>query len=166
MYHGCVMNWLKRNGTSVAATLIAAALTIAFGSIAVFSLLGARYPERLDPMFTRMTGSVESGTSTNASAIIGLVFMIVVLVSAIIVIGLAFRQAWARESAFVIYGFLGLLVLSVSIGGLAGDPPAPSAWTGMLVGVANISIVVLLLLPPTSRAFRGGHRSIRLIEPG
>jgi hypothetical protein len=50
---------------------------------------------------------------------------------------------------------LGLVVLATSIGGLAGDPPARSAWTGVLVGIANLAIVGLLLTKSASRVFSG-----------
>jgi hypothetical protein len=49
--------------------------------------------------------------------------------------------------------------VAVSLGGLSADPPAPSAWVGMLTGLANIAIVVLLLVPPTSRDFRSSGRA-------
>jgi hypothetical protein len=144
-------------------------LTIIFGITAVDSWLGAFYPERLDPTFARLTGSIadtdptraSSGAAGNASALIGLVMGIVVILSIVIIIGLMFRGQWAREAAFVIYGFLALLALAASLAGLAADPPAPSAWTGVLVGVADLAIVGLLMAPATSRDFssRPANRS-------
>jgi hypothetical protein len=156
--------WIRVHGTTVGAILIALALTIVFGFLALDSWLGAFYPERLDPSFARMTGaisrtdvsnSVRGGAASNTSGIIGLVMSAVVLLSAIIIVGLVFLRAWAREAAIVVYGILGLVVLAASLGGLAADPPAPSAWTGVLVGLANLSVVGLLLAPASARSDSG-----------
>lgn len=86
---------------------------------------------------------------------IGIVIGSVVVVSIIVVVGLMLVQAWAREAALVIYGVLGLVVLAASLGGLAGDPPAPSAWTGVLVGITNLVVVGLLLSKSSARIFSG-----------
>jgi hypothetical protein len=158
-----VTTWIRLHGTTAGAIFIASTLTIIFGIMAVDSWLGAFYPDRLDPKFARLTGSIadtdptraSSGAAGNTSALIGLVMGIVVILSIVIIIGLTFRGQWAREAAFVIYGFLALLVLAASLGGLAADPPAPSAWTGVLVGVADLAIVGLLMAPATSRDFSG-----------
>jgi hypothetical protein len=158
-----MVTWFKGRGTTVGAVLILLALTSVFGFIAIDSLLGAIYPERLSPSFARMLGSISEtdpgsargGPATNASGMIGVVMGSVVIVSVIILVGLILIQAWAREAALVIYGVLGLVVLAASLGGLAGDPPAPSAWTGMLVGIANLMIVGLLLTRSSARIFSG-----------
>lgn len=162
-----MISWLRAHGTGAAAILIASGLTLAFGYVAVDSLLGAFDPNRLDSNFTRnalgmgASGSSQGagGAASNASAIIGVVIGAVVILSLIIIIGLAFRRDWAREAGVVIYGLLGLMSVAVSLGGLSADPPAPSAWVGMLTGLANVAIVVLLLVPPTSRDFRSSGRT-------
>ena len=159
-------SWLGAHATIAGAILIASGLTPAFGYVAVDSLLGAFDPGRLDSNFTRSalgmggTNSAQGvgGAASNASAISGVVIGAVVILSLIIVIGLAFRRDWAREAGVVIYGLLGLMSIAVSLGGLSADPPAPSAWVGMLTGLANVAIVVLLLVPPTSRDFRNSGR--------
>lgn len=165
-----MISWLRAHGTTVGATLIASVLTLSFGYIALDSLLGAINPERLDGNFGRGalsfaspgTGTDAGAVAANASAIIGVVIGAVVLVSAIIVVGLAFRHQWAREAGMVIYGMLGLLTVAVAFGGFAADPPAPSAWVGMLTGVANLAIVGLLFAPATARDFnrRPKRRSV------
>ena len=161
-----MISWLRAHGTLAGAVLIASGLTAAFGYVAVDSLLGAVDPSRLDSDFTRSAlgmGGVRDpqgigGAASNASAIIGVAIGAVVILSLIIVIGLAFRRDWARETGAVIYGLLGLMSFAVSLGGLSADPPAPSAWVGMLTGLANVAVVVLLLVPPTSRDFRNRAR--------
>jgi hypothetical protein len=131
---------------------------------ALRGFLGALDPDRLQRDFGRGVLSAASGGSTadaggaaaNASAIIAVVIGAVVLLSAIIIIGLAFRGEWAREAGLVIYGLLGLVAIAASLGGLAADPPAPSAWLGVFTGLANFTVVGFLLAPATSRDFK--HR--------
>ncbi|MEA2022653.1 MAG: hypothetical protein U9N79_00010 [Actinomycetota bacterium] len=162
-------SWLRLHGTTVTAVLVALVLTVSFGYVALESLLGAINPDRLDGDFgrgalsfaTSGTGTDAGSVAANASAIIGVVIGAVVLVSAIIVVGLAFRREWAREAGLVIYGMLGLLTVAVALGGFAGDPPAPSAWVGMLTGAANLTIVGLLFAPATARDFSGRPRRRR-----
>ena len=157
-----MQSWFRMRGTTIAAILIALILTVSFGYIAVESILGALDPDRLGANFGRgVLSAAPAGTTSdagaaaaNASAIIGVVIGAVVLVSAIVVIGLAFRGEWAREAGLVIYGLLGALTVAVALGGLAADPPAPSAWLGMLTGFANFAVVGLLLAPATARNFK------------
>jgi hypothetical protein len=126
----------------------------------VQSLLGVLDPDRIDPNFAQGslfgsggTVSDASGAAQNASALVALLFGAVVIVSVIIIIGLIFRGNWAREAGMVIYGFLGLIAFATSLSGITADPPAPSAWLGLLTGLANFATVVLLLLPATARDF-------------
>ncbi len=155
--------WLRSHGTTTAAVLIALGLTAVFGYIAVASWLGALYPDRLDPAVSDMfggfttrafTGGTRISPARNASGIIAFTMGSVVLLCAIIVIGLAFLRAWAREAAFLIFGLLGTISLAASLAGLTADPPAPSAWSGILVGVLNLSVVALLLTRSARRAFK------------
>jgi hypothetical protein len=152
--------WVKDHGTTAAATLIAGTLTAIFGFIAGQSILSWIDPGRVDPAFSRgaviLGGSTTNSSSAavqNVTAIIAIVFSAVVLVSVIVVIGLVRRKSAAREAAFVVYGVLGFISIATSLSGLASDPPATSAWFGLLTGVANLSVVVLLLLPATARDF-------------
>ena len=151
---------LRLHGTITAALLIAVALTSVFGYMALISLLGVLDPDRIDPAFARgsLFGSAgiatdASSASQNASAIIALLFGAVTLLTVIIIIGLILRQGWARESGIVVFGFLGIVSLAPSLSGVMADPPAPSAWLGVLTGLANLAIVGLLLLPRTARDF-------------
>jgi hypothetical protein len=158
--------WLRTHGTTAAAILIAGLLTAWFGYLSLGSLLGALDPERLDQGFGRdvlsaaPAGSTADvgGAAANASAIVGIVIGAIVLLSAITIIGLLFRGEWAREAGLVIYGLLGFVAIAASLGGLAADPPAPSAWLGVLTGVFDFAIVGLLLAPTTARDFRSRSR--------
>lgn len=89
-----------------------------------------------------------------ASALVALVTGAVVIVSLVTVIGLVLRRKWAHESATVIYGFLGVIALATSCGGLMSDPPARSAWLGVLTGCANLAIVGLLFHPSNEGLFK------------
>ena len=151
------MRWY---GTTTAALLIAVTLTSVFGYMAVVSLLGVFDPDRIDPAFARGAlfgsgGTVRDASSAaqNASGIIAFVFGAVTLVSAIIIIGLILRQSWARESGMMVYGFLGIASLAASVSGIMADPPADSAWLGLLTALATLAIVGLLLLPVTAKNF-------------
>jgi hypothetical protein len=155
--------WSRAHGTTAAAILIAGLLTAWFGYLSLGSLLGAIDPERLDQDFGRGVLAADPSVSTadaggaaaNASAIVGIVIGAIVLLSAITIIGLLFRSEWAREAGLVIYGLLGFVATAASLGGLAADPPAPSAWAGLLIGLTNFAVVGLLLAPATARDFRG-----------
>ena len=159
-------SWLRTHITTATAILIALVLTVAFGFIAVESLIGALDPDRLGGNFGRGalsfappgTGTDAGGAAGNASGIIAAVIGTVVLVSAIIIVGLIFRREWAREAGLVIFGLLGLVATAVSLGGIGADPPAPSAWVGLLTGGANFAIVGLLWAPATARDFRRQRR--------
>jgi len=159
-----VTSRLRTHGTLGGAILIASVLTAWFGYVAVDSVLGAIDPNRIDPAFARGALAFTAGTDTggaaaNASVIIGLVIGVVVLLSAIIIIGLVFRGEWAREAGFVIYGVLGLVASAAAMGGLAAQPPAPSAWFGLGIGLANFAVVGLLFAPATARNFRDHSRA-------
>lgn len=157
-------SWLRLHGTL--ATAIAVTLTTVFGSIAAQSWLGVLDPDRIDPAFARGSlfgsgGSVAnpSDAAQNASALVAFLFGAVTLVSVIVIIGLIFRQSWAREAGMVIYGFLGLIAIATSLSAITADPPAPSAWLGLLTGLANVAIVIRLLLPATAQDFNPYLRS-------
>jgi hypothetical protein len=148
--------WLRAHGTTAAAILIATALAISFGYVAVQSLLDANDPDRIDSGFRRnalAVGGSPGGDAGNASAIAGVVIGAVVIVCVLAIIGLALRRQSAREASIGIFGFLGVVATLVSIGGLFSDPPAPSAWLGLLSGIASLGVAVLLLLPATAEDF-------------
>ncbi|MCL1601163.1 MAG: hypothetical protein M3112_06475 [Actinomycetia bacterium] len=100
--------WLRRHGVTVVAILIALLLTVVFGFMAIDSLPRATYPERSNSSFARTVGSISrisasasarGGAASNPAGIIGIVMGTVVVVSAIIIVGLAFVRAWVREAA-------------------------------------------------------------------
>jgi len=157
-----VKRWLQAHGTTAAAIVIASVLTLWYGLVAAQSWIGAIDPDRMDPTFARRAlalGGDRGGSAATASGIIGLVIGAVVVVSAITIVGLVLRRSWAREAAFGLYGFLGVVAIMVSVGGLMADPPQSSAWVGLLSGAASLSVVVLLLARPTGRDFNAAERT-------
>lgn len=112
-----MVSWLRAHGSTAVAILIASGLTAAFGYVAIDSLLSAIDPTRLDSDFTRSAPGVGGvrgtqgvgGAASNASAIIEIAIGAVAILSAVTLVGLAFRCAWAREAGVVIYGLLGLM---------------------------------------------------------
>lgn len=157
------MSRLRRvHATTAAAILIASTLTLWYGVVAVQSWIAAIDPDRMSETFARralVLGGERGGSAATASGIIGLVIGAVVVVSAIVIVGLVLRRPWAREAAFGLYGFLGVVALMVSVGGLMADPPESSAWSGLLTGAASLSVVVLLLARPTGRDFNAAERA-------
>lgn len=154
--------WRRVHATTAAATLIASALTLWYGVVAVQSWITAVDPDRMDPAFARralVLGGERGGSAATASGIIGLVIGAVVVVSVIVIAGLVLRRPWAREAAFGLYGFLGVVAIMVSVGGLMADPPQSSAWFGLLSGAASLSVVALLLARPTGRDFNAAERA-------
>ncbi|MEN8240000.1 MAG: hypothetical protein ABFR53_12470 [Actinomycetota bacterium] len=157
--------WMETHGTIAAAVAIAAVLTLIFGVMAFQALLGAVDPSRLGDEFTRGALAIGSnggasgngGAARNASAIIAIVFGIIVIIAAFITVGLAFRRDWAREAGVVIFGLLGIVSIAASGAGLMSNPPAPSAWLGIFTGLVNLAVVAFLLAPATSRDFGSVH---------
>jgi len=148
--------WMRAHGTTAAAILIALGLTMSFGYVAVQSLLDANDPDRIDAGFRRNALAVAGppgGDAGNASAIAGIVIGAVVIVCAFAIVGLALRRQSAREASIGIFGFLGVVATLVAIGGLFSDPPAPSAWLGLVAGIASLAVAILLLLPSTAEDF-------------
>jgi hypothetical protein len=152
-------SWLRTYGTWATALAVAGTLTAVFGYMALMSILSVIDPQRVDPAFAGWAlqfdanqGAVDNATR-NASAAIGLILGIVVLTSIVVLIGVILIRGSAREAAVILYGILGLVSLGSSLAGVTSDPPARSAWVGIVVGLANILVVVLLLSRPTNRLF-------------
>lgn len=147
------------HGTTAAAVVVAAGLTAVFGWITLGSLLSWIDPSRIDNSFARGSlgfgggGNNPGEIAQNTTAIITVVFGATVVTTAVLTVGLAFRQIWAREGAMFVFGMLGIFSVSAALAGFAASPPAPAAWFGILTGLVNWAIVALLVAPPTRRDF-------------
>ena len=71
------------------------------------------------------------------------------------------RRPWARDAGFATFGLFAL-ALPIGLVGMFGEPPAPDAWQGVLIGVANIAIVVLLARETTGTDFELAARDRHL----
>lgn len=86
--------------------------------------------------------------------VIALVALAMITAYALILsLGLYLRRQWARYGAILTYVFFGLVMLPLGIGGSLADPPAPNAWMGIVLGVADLAIPVLLLSEEVSDDF-------------
>lgn len=79
--------------------------------------------------------------------------------TAVLTVGVAARRVGARHAAIVTFGVLGFVAVTASVPGLLAEPPRPGAGYGVLVGVIDIAIVVLLMLPGTADAFEDAERA-------
>lgn len=64
-----------------------------------------------------------------------------------------FRRREGAHHAAITFAILGLIALAASSLGLTSDPPAENAKTGLMVGLVDAAIVVILLLEPTRDDF-------------
>ena len=67
--------------------------------------------------------------------------------------GVLRRREGAQHAAIITFAILGLIALGASTQGLTADPPAENAKTGLLVGLIDAAIVVVLLLQSTRDDF-------------
>lgn len=63
------------------------------------------------------------------------------------------RREGAHHAAIITFAILGLIALGASLQGLTASPPAENAKTGLLVGLLDVAIVVVLLLESTRDDF-------------
>lgn len=67
----------------------------------------------------------------------------------VLAVGILRRRPWAREGAIGLFGLFSIVLILLSIQGLASVPRGPNAGWGMVSGVVNAVIVALLLRPST-----------------
>lgn len=68
-------------------------------------------------------------------------------------LGVFRRRSWGREAGGLLAGAFALVATPLAIGGLTAQPPAPEAAQGLLIGLANLGVVVLLLSRSTASDF-------------
>lgn len=148
-----------------AATTLAAAgallgLSGHFGYSAARSLTLAVRGAQLD-LATRRELSLlglDLGEGAAVLAITGGVVALLTLVVMIAALGVAGRRGWGREAAGFLAFVFAFVAVPISIGGLRSEPPAPGAWEGLVVGLANIAVVALLLAPRTAADVAAAER--------
>ena len=76
-------------------------------------------------------------------------------------IAILLRRRWARDAGFATYGTFAV-ALPIALVAMFSDPPAPTAWQGVLIGCVNLGIVVLLARETTGTDFELAERSRHL----
>lgn len=89
----------------------------------------------------------------NLIAIAFFVLAVIAVYALALSVGLFRRQQWARHGAILTYIFFGMVMLPFAVGGLTADPPAANAWLGIVLGLADFAIPVLLLTEEVSDDF-------------
>lgn len=109
----------------------------------------------LDPHSAREIATLgySAQETSNLIAIAFFVLAFVTVYTLILSVGLFRRRQWARHGAILTYVFFGMVMLPLAIGGLTADPPAPNAWLGVVLGLADFVIPVLLLTEEVSDDF-------------
>jgi hypothetical protein len=146
----------RRPATStVAAALTIGVLTVGFIAYAFISIVRVDATDASrDAVILGLSGR-EEGTAT---MIVSVVILALSLLTALQCLGVARRQQGARHAALVTFGVLSFVSLAAALTGLQAEPPAPNAGYGILVGVLDAVVVVLLLLPSTADDFELAER--------
>lgn len=133
--------------STVAAVAMMSVITGVFTTYAVAALRrppGDATPSR-DAVFLGLSGQQES----NATTIAAILMLVVSVVTLAECIGVAQRRQSARHAALMTFGLLSFVSLAAALPGLTARPPSPNAAYGVLAGLADAAVVVLLLLPAT-----------------
>lgn len=91
--------------------------------------------------------------TSNLIAIAFFVTAMIALYALVLTIGLYRRQQWARYGAMLTYVFFAMVMLPMAIGGMTADPPAANAWMGVVLGLADLVVPILLLTEAVSDDF-------------
>ena len=149
--------WLRRFGTTLTAVFLGGSLSVAFGTAGAQLLLDGLDPTRIGAG-TRSTAvqlGVPSGIRNMGvmSTISGVVVLFFVVVSVIVLVGVAMRRQGSREAGMGVFAAFAIVMIPVGISGQMAEPPAENAVMGVVVGLVAAMVVVLLAVPATSLAF-------------
>jgi hypothetical protein len=89
----------------------------------------------------------EEGMAT--TMVVGVILVVSALTLSLTV-GVLRRREGARHAALMTFGILGFLALAASLPGLTAVPQRSGAPFGVLVGLTDLGVVALLLLPATA----------------
>jgi hypothetical protein len=142
-------------GSTVAAAVAIGVITVGFTAYAAIAIFGvAAASASRDAVLLGLTGTEES----TATRIVSIVILALALLTALQCLGVARRRQGARHAAMVTFGMLSFVSLAAGCTGLQAVPRAPNAWWGVLVGLLDAAVVVLLLLPATADDFELAER--------
>lgn len=123
-------------------------LTLAFVGYALLAAgaAGGGGAVSREALLLGLSGREESTATTMVIVLI----LVVSLLTLGLTVGVLRRREGARHAALMTFGMMGFVSLATSVPGLQAEPPRPGAPYGVLVGVLNVLVVVLLLLPSSA----------------
>ncbi|HEX6255169.1 MAG TPA: hypothetical protein VFZ70_05100 [Euzebyales bacterium] len=143
------------SASTVAATLTIGVVTVAFIVYAGIAIIGVDPTNASrDAVLLGLSGREEG----SATLIVSVVILALSMLTALQCLGVARRRQGARHAALVTFGMLSFVSLAAGLTGLQAVPRAPNAWYGVLVGMLDAAVVVLLLLPSTADDFELAER--------
>lgn len=149
-------DYRKPATTTVGAGLLMLAVTAPFLLQGVTAALQATSPTALEAGREALVQFDIPAMQDEASRMFGFFAFIFLLVSGLallLTIGVLLRRSWARESALAVFGVFALLALGSGLRGISADPPGRNAGWAILVGIIDLAVTALLLLPATARDF-------------
>lgn len=99
------------------------------------------------------------------STISGIVILVLVLVSAVALVGVALRRQGSREAALGIFAAFAIVMIPIGISGQVAEPPTENAMMGIVIGLVATMVVVLLAVPATSLTFDQAEVDRRRKQP-
>lgn len=145
--------WIRTFGTLTAAVVIGGLLTTPFLYESARLILGYGSENEFrgaSALAYVLTGS-EGGSDVTVFRMMGILEGVPALLAALLLVGVAFRREWARESGAVVFSVLGVVATFVSLGGV-GNSRAPHAVEGFVVGLVSFVVAGLLMVKPTADA--------------
>lgn len=161
--------WLRKFGTTATAVALGGSLTVAFAFAGTQLALDGLDPSRID-QGTRSAAvqlGVPSGLRSMGvmSTISGIVILVLVLVSAVALVGVALRRQGSREAALGIFAAFAIVMIPIGISGQVAEPPTENAMMGIVIGLVATMVVVLLAVPATSLTFDQAEVDRRRKQP-
>lgn len=95
--------------------------------------------------------------ATNYARYLSIIMGVVSLVTIAIAVGIFRRREGAQHAGIVVFSVLALVSIGASVAGLNADPPAPRAGLGLMTGLGNAAITVLLLMRSTMDDIEGAE---------
>lgn len=152
--------------TTLAAVGVSVVVTLAFAVFAVEQIANID-PGRRTIQAEEARLGLNPQMANNVTAITAGLILAVCLLTLSTAIGIARRSTRMRYAAIGLFGMLGSMALAAALAGLTASPRSPNAWYGLLCGLADFTIVGLLLAPSTADDFdRVDHERRWLVTRG
>lgn len=138
--------------STVTAASLMAAVTLIF-AIYALSAVTSIVPDRIGASRDAVLLGLDAQQENNATVIVAGLILAISALTAGLSVGVAMRREGARHGAMLVFGVLGFIALAAAIPGLQSNPPRPGAGYGVLVGLVDLAVVTLLLIPTTADDF-------------